>query len=1197
MRLKSIELIGFKSFPEITRLNFERGMTVIVGPNGSGKSNISDAIRWVLGEISAKSVRGSKMEDVIFGGTDNRRQKVFAEVTLTIDNSDIEHRLESDYDELTITRRCSRSGESEYMINRRPVRLRDIAELFMNTGVGRMGYSIIGQGKISEIISQRSEERRSIFEEVSGISKYRYKKNEAEHKIISLDENLNRINDILSELAVRLEPLEKESQKARKYLEIYMQKKQTDISAFLYDIENIKKQINKIDEVYNLAKNEFEIADEALNSFEKQNEQLFELSLENKLKSEQITRRLKEYEENRQSVINARLILQNDIQHIETQIKNSETELDTKRSDFECLLEKQAQIESEYQTYKTGLDNFDSQLIIIEKNLEMLYEQRIRLENLQNENNQIIKNKNEELTEKKIKLSAISNSIDHLIERNNEIKKEIAQYTASSELLHNRIVDAEKFISVHKEKTQVINNSLKQIKEETEIYLNKRKILDDEINRIILDMTSKKQRADTLRRMEELFEGYANSVRKIMLASEAGNLNGIYGPVFRIFDVKPKYAVAIETALGPNIQNIVVENENSAKEAINFLKQNNAGRATFYPLTTIISSPLHIDHHDCESYTGYVGLASDLVTYDAPYREIIKYLLGRTIIADNLENATIMAKATGYRIRIVTLDGQIINTGGSFTGGSVRKDSVILTRSYEIEKLEKDILNSQTLSEQKETAVRLINDSLNDLKIKSDSLYKKLNESNAIYQAEATQLEVLRSGYASNIDRLNDLKSEYEDFYERSEHNESERISINNSVITVEKDLALFIKKASEYEKEHQIQTRIILQEQETCNALRMKRTVQYKDVEAAEKSISLAIDNIRAINAQIENIERILYNYNEKIIIIKNKIDHCDLEIITFDTDIDQLNQALTELNKVIENRDEKLQKLHAKIREQTHLRDNLFKEFNKSETQRTQIVAEQDRITSKLWDEYELTYSSACELRYPKIDESTRASVSALQNELKNKLRALGPVNTGAIDEYSEVKTRHDFLKEQSDDLNKSKDNFNNIIYKLEHEMRKRFSSTMFELSKNFKFVFRELFGGGSAELLLTDPENILESGIEINVAPPGKIIKNLNLLSGGEQAFAAIALLFAILNVNPTPFCVLDEIDAALDDINVNRFADYAKRYSEKTQFIMITHRRGTMEKADTIYGVTMPERGISKILTLNVNEVEQMTGVKF
>lgn len=1196
MRLKSIELIGFKSFPDMTRLNFERGMTVVVGPNGSGKSNISDAIRWVLGEISAKSVRGSKMEDVIFGGTDSRRQKAFAEVSLTIDNSDTENRLDSDFDELTITRRCSRSGESEYMINRRPVRLRDISELFMNTGVGRMGYSIISQGKIAEIISQRSDERRSIFEEVAGISKYRYKKNETEHKIVSLDENLNRIKDILNELTSRIEPLEKESQKARKYLELYTQKKQIDVSICLYDVDLIKKQLNETEDAYNIARCELEIADETLNSFEIQSERMFETSQENKLKIEKISGRIKEYDEHRQDIINSRLIMQNDILHINAQINQAEADLEIKISARESVFNKNMEIESNYSIQKNMIADLDSQLVSVDDSLKAFYEQRISLEEQQDTINHQIANKQDELTLFKIKLSALNNSLENLISRNTQLVNEIKVYAASSELIRSRIEQAENAIKNHKEKVNIINANIKQTETDTEIYKKEQKTLFEEIDNIMLEIASKKQRADTLRRMEELFEGYAQSVRQVMRASDEGKLKGIYGPVSRIIEVNPQYAVAIETAVGSNIQNIVTENEESTKAAINYLKQNNAGRATFYPLTSIKALPLNMDVDNFKRYTGYIGIASDLVTYENRYKEIIGYMLGRTVVFDNMDHAAIMAKATGYRIRIVTLDGQLINTGGSFTGGSVKKDSGILTRGNEIEKFENDITHSEIIMKVKEKAVDVLNNTLNDLKIKTDNLSDNLTMLNTVYQAENTQLQVLRSQYANDINRLNNYQTEFNELDGRSENGETEIESIKSNILTTETDISLLKQNFIKYETEHKILTKSILQKQELYNAIRLKITAQNKDIEATERSITLNIETINSINEQIERIEQIIYSNNESIINAQNKIEVLNLDITAHESDIAELNNTLAMLNKESQKRDENLQGLHNRIREQTHIRDNLFREYNRLETRRTQINSEQDRATAKLWDDYELTFSSASELGYPKLDAQKRPAALVSQNELRNKLRALGSVNTGVIDEYNEVKTRHDFLTEQLNDLNKSKENLADIIFKLEKEMRQRFSDIMLELSRNFKIVFREFFGGGSAELLLTDPENILESGIEINVAPPGKIIKSLSLLSGGEQAFVAIALLFAILNVNPTPFCVLDEIEAALDDINVDRFADYARRYSEKTQFIIITHRRGTMERADTIYGVTMPERGISKIISLNVNEVEQIIGVK-
>lgn len=1195
MRLKSLELVGFKSFPDMTRLNFDRGMTVVVGPNGSGKSNISDAIRWVLGEMSAKSVRGSKMEDVIFGGTDTRRQMTFAEVSLTIDNSGGERRIDSDFDEVTVTRRCYRSGESEYMINRHPVRLRDISELFMNTGVGRTGYSIISQGKIAEIISQRSDERRSIFEEAAGISKYRYKKNEAERKMISVDENLTRLNDILSELTSRLEPLLKESEKARKYLALYEQKKQTDVSICLFEIGIIKKQLGETEDTYNIARHEFEIADDTLNSFETQSERLFDASQENKLEIERISGRIKGYDAHRQELISSRLILQNDILHINSQKSQAEADINMKTAARESAEIKDSETRAGYNLQTASLAGLEAQLKTDGAFFEALCAQRIKIEEQQASNAKQTAIKNDELTSLKVRLSALDNSYENTTARRSIIKNELTAYTESAGVIKSRIDQAEASIKSFNEKSNEINITIKQTEAGAEAFKAEAEQLTDEINRITLDISSKKQRADTLRRMEELFEGYAQSVRHVMRASDEGKLSGIYGPVSRLLEVKPRYAVAIETAVGANIQNIVTESEESTKAAITYLKQNNAGRATFYPLTSIKASPLNMDIDLLKRYTGYIGMASALVTCDSRFGVIIEYMLGRTVVFDNLDHAIVMATATGYRVRIVTLDGQLINAGGSFTGGSVKHDSGILTRASEIERLESDITRCVIGMKAKEEAAAKINASLADVSSKTDELAGNKAILDTLYQAENTQLQVLRSQYESDMQRLSDYKNEYNELGGRIEINDAERAKISGNIAKIKTDIAVFETAHNKLEAEHQTLLESISIKQDAYNVLRLKITAQRKDVEASERSITLAGETLNLINEQIERVEQLIYGYNENIIAAENTIEETGREICALETDIAALGSNLTMIGSEAQRQDESLQGLRNRIREQTHVRENLFREYNRLETRRSQITSDQDKITAKLWEDYELTYSTAAELGYPQLEAHSRPTAIASQTELRNKLRALGPVNTGVIDEYKEVKTRHDFLTVQLDDLNKSKENLAGIIYKLEHEMRQRFSGIMQDLSRNFKIVFRELFGGGSAELVLTDPENILESGIEINIAPPGKIIKNLSLLSGGEQAFVAIALFFAILNVNPTPFCVLDEIEAALDDINVDRFAEYARRYTDKTQFIIITHRRGTMERADTIYGVTMPERGISKILSLNLNEVEQKIGV--
>ncbi len=1198
MRLKSIELIGFKSFPDRTLLDFNSGVTVVVGPNGSGKSNISDAIRWVLGELSAKSVRGTKMEDVIFGGSDKRKPLPFAEVSLTIDNTaNIESgRIDSEYDEITVTRRCYRNGESEYQINRKPVRLRDISELFMNTGVGKTGYSIIGQGKIAEIISAKSEERRTIFEEAAGISKYRYKKTEAERKLAATDENLVRLGDIFSGLEERIGPLEKESEKARRYLEIYEQKKQTDVRLWLYDLTQIKRREEDAAAEYTIAKTKFETADEALASLEARNDRLFGANQENKLRSDRLSESITASRGSLHSLETDETVTSHDITHLKQQISDTEESIRMRTAAKRDAEEALRQANAKRDALINGLSGLDMQRAEAGEKLSSLRADRAEIESSQDRTKNELDRLTHAITDAKIEQASLKSSRENGGSRINELSGELEEITSGREKISARIQSAEKTIADYTAQADEIKKQLESKDSGLSALKNELEECTAELNRLSLDRMSRNQRAETLKRMDELFEGYANSVKAVMKASESGRLSGICGPVSHLISVDRKFSTAVETAAGASIQNIIVENENAAKNAIRYLKDTNSGRATFCPLTSIKSSPLNISEQSLSSYRGYLGIASSLVECDSRYREVIEYMLGRTVVFDNLDNATEMAKATGYRVRAVTLDGQQINVGGSFTGGSVKHDTGMLTRSSEIAKLNEEIVSLDIKITAKKEKAEELGASIESEKKRLSADSDKLALLNRLSQAENTQLMVLRSRCDSDDERAKNIEKEIINLRRRYSDSEKSIADIESRIAVLEGKASELSKSVDEKEEQRLSLAREIAKADSALNSLLLKIAEQKKDIEAAENSLRLASDGLDSVSEKLERDISLLSEYREKEEQTKLRLNGLAAEKAELESEIAKLEEELDELTKLEIAQDNELAQLHTRIKEQTRIRENLFREYNRLETRQQQIGSEQEKLTSKLWDEYELTYTSASELGYPALEESERGHTVTRQNELRSKLRAMGSVNLGAIDEYREVSEKHSFMKEQLDDLNSSKAELTDIITRIDREMCERFITTMDELNVSFNSVFRELFGGGSAELKLSDPSNVLESGIEINVAPPGKIIKSMSLLSGGEQSFVAIALFYAILNINPTPFCVLDEIEAALDDVNVIRFAEYAKRYSEHTQFIINTHRRGTMERADTIYGVTMPERGISKVLTLNVDEIEAKSGIK-
>ncbi|MBE6642289.1 MAG: chromosome segregation protein SMC [Ruminococcaceae bacterium] len=1196
MRLKSLELHGFKSFPDKTTINFDDGMTVIVGPNGSGKSNISDAMRWVLGELSSKNIRGTKMEDVIFGGSASRSPMGYAEVSLLIDNTGDGNRIDVDYDEVEVTRRYYRSGESEYMINRRPARLKDIHEMFMNTGVGKTGYSIVSQGKAAEIISQKSDERRNIFEEAAGISKYRYKKNEAERKLASTNDNLLRLNDIKYELESRIGPLEKEAEKAKRYIEIYDKKKSADISLWLYDTKELREKQKKAEDDFVLSGKELEIADETIQSLENQSERLFIASQEMKIKTEKNSTELQNANDKRYDYEGSLKVLDNDIEHIKQLKAQSENELTLRSEELENTKKLLESSKTELVELKKALECSENERATADELLEKALLELVELEKQLEQTEAIIRMKEDEAVNKQIELSSLSGSRKSEDERCAVLKQDIENLQDSMSVLSQRSEKAEKTVEGYKTKADEAKLAADGCENEIQSIEGKLKELNDKLNALYIDMASKKQRAEALTRMEEHFEGYANSVRFVMNESKSGKLQGICGPVSKLISVNRKYTVAIETALGGNLQNIVVKDEDCAKKAIALLKERNAGRATFYPLTSIQVQKLNIDEKNLSAYKGYVGIASNLTECEDTYRKVSDFLLGKTVVFDNIDNASVAAKQMNYKIRLVTLDGQLINAGGSYTGGSAKKDSGMLTRVSEIDRLKKECEKLQSEAETVTKDADALNKDKENVIKKRDSLIGNASLLNSLLNAENTQYEVLKSQLSADENTLSELKNELDrlekadDFYREKKQNIENEIGEINKLIELGKCEAESVKnnisaKNSEIES---------LRERNSSSVIRL--TEDRKDMENLQKNVESTEALLQTLTERIALGESEIQSLDEKKRASEEKKATTEAALSEIMKDISVLEKEKGNYSEKNDEYEKKTNELRLKIKEKTNDRELIFRSYTKLEGLCQQLKNELDKSSERMWDEYELTYSSAIELSLPEVTAENRSETSKMLAEYKSKLKGLGHVNVSAIDEYKEVKERYDFMHTQITDLENAEKQLSDIIVKLEAEMREKFAQTMKDVNMHFKTVFRELFGGGTAELILTNPDDVLTSGIDINVAPPGKIIKNLVSLSGGEQAFVAIALFFAILKVNPTPFCIFDEIESALDEVNVVRFAEYARKYSDATQFIMITHRRGTMESADTLYGVTMYEKGISKVLTVNVKDIEERLGVK-
>ena len=1191
MYLKTLELHGFKSFPNRTVLTFERGATVIVGPNGSGKSNISDAMRWVLGELSSRNIRGTKMEDVIFGGTDNRRPMGFAEVSVTFDNSDTENRLDSEYDEVTVTRRYYRTGESEYLINKQPKRLRDIYELFMNTGVGREGYSIIGQGKIAEIISKKSDERRNIFEEAAGISKYRHRKEESERKLKATQDNLDRVRDILTELEGRVGPLEKEAEKARRGLAIYEEKKRADVSLWLFDTKKIKDDISEAEKAYKLSIHELEIADQALSDLDMQNENLYAKSQQNRMLSEQLFEKIRATQTRLHQLDNEINLAEADFRHSATLVEQCRARI----SDIEISKASLENNKSEYEKRKDEAEALlrrfsDERLEILEKHQQI----SIQVEGLK----KMLEEALDELTVEEgaaadlsVRIGVLKNSKVSDGTKSQDIEAEIKKYEEEAKKLKEEADRCEKNASGFKaqiaEKDKILENNSARIDELAQIKETNGQSLND----ARLERDKLVQRADVLQRMNDLFEGYSESIKFVMKEYKAGNIQGrVYGPISSLINVDGKYITAIETALGASLQNIVVENEDTAKAAIYALKRAGAGRATFYPISAIKPSNETEEIRQTKSMTGFVGRADTLVKSDERYRSIIEWLLLRTVVFDNIENASAAAKKLNYRVKIVTLDGQIINAGGAFTGGSAKRDSGILSRLTEIETLKnKSVALEKRISEYEKQMQEL------------DGQIKSLREE---YKAAEQQKELLLTLSRSQFSALDTANANY-----NANNNLLEKLRYDYNTLVGQQSLAdeELLRLAAEYNanleriealkklRTEKSEEMGILDEQ--CDELSQKANEAYIKVAEARKDVESVEAFINDINSRISDLDNEKAMQAQKIqdyqgdrrVLDAKKTENAN-EYERLENELKMLNEERREVEVGSDEFERELVTIRAKQKEKTASRQVLYESSIRNENRLNQLQERQDRLGSQLWDEYEITYEDAVALEYPPVTEENREEIAAQQASCKSKLRSLGNYNPGAIEEYAEVKARYDGLNEQFTDLTRSYDNLTGIISSLEEEMRTSFVTAFENINRNFGITFKELFGGGSAELLLTEPEDVLTSGIEIKAAPPGKIIKSLSLLSGGEQSFVAIALLFAILKVNPTPFCILDEIEAALDEVNVYRFGEYIKSFDENTQFILITHRRGTMEIGDRLYGVTMPQRGISQAIELNVNEIE-------
>lgn len=1189
MYLKTLELHGFKSFPEKTVLHFNPGATVIVGPNGSGKSNITDAMRWVLGELSTKNIRGSKMEDVIFVGADGHRPMSFAEVSVTFDDSEKPRKLNCPHEEVTVTRRYYRGGESEYLINRQACRLKDIYELFMNTGIGREGYSIVGQGKIAEIISKRSEDRRGIFEETAGISKYRYKKTESQKKLTQTEENMTRVLDIFSELENRVGPLERDAQKARKYLELYEEKKQLDVSVWLYDMEKLRGDVDALGIQCRQSAHELEMAQDTETQLEAQYERMFDASQENKQASGQLYEKIREVTGQIHQLENNYRTLESEIDH-KTAMAEAADAAEQKAVDAAVKEEAYAaELQTRLQENEQALEELRSEVSGLEAEKKAAAEKKTALEENLAQALREMQEKEGALGELRVRFSVLQNSMHTQSDRRTQIDEETKRYQS---------------------KLSEIEAGLEQCRASVELYETALKKSDDEVarcDRELLALSDKAEierkklaelrasaealasRIGALVRMQEHFDGYNNSVRFVMRAHTEGRLKGIHGPVSHLIRVREEYRVALETALGANMQNIVVDDESSAKAAIYALKNANAGRATFYPLTSIQGGTRNRELLDAAGQPGFVGYADELLETREQYKQVIASIIGRIAVFDNIENGTNVARRCGWKIRIVTLDGQQINMGGSLTGGSVRKDSGMLSRGAHIDQLrqqknaaDKEVDASKALLQKLDAKIT----ELQNYRRKED---EKAKLSEVMLRTERTQLDEHEANRGVIRNLLDQLAVDQEQLTALGARGGADLQQLEVEMQALEQQIQEIAAKRTETDIERNSWDDAMRESDERRGVLQISIAERMRDAENLQESVNASLERANAHRSQGAEQHSEAVALRSAVLQIQEQIANQGQQTETLRQELAAAEQERVRLEAGNAEYDRRLNEIRLKTKDVSAKRELLFRAHTANETKLERLNDNVDKMTSRLWDEYELTHSTAVAMDVPVLTEASRPAAASQLAEKKNAIKSLGNVNVGAIDEYSALKERYDYLKEQLEDLGASKEELEKIIQSIDAEMERMFTDAFNQINQYFGETFRELFGGGSAHLVLTDPEHVLESGVEIIAAPPGKMVKNLNLLSGGEQAFVAIALIFAMIRVNPSPFCIFDEIEAALDEVNVTRVANYVKRFSKELQIILISHRRGMMETADTLYGVTMPRRGISKVFTLDVAAV--------
>ena len=1183
MYLKRLELQGFKSFADKTVLEFKPGITAVIGPNGSGKSNISDAIRWVLGEQSMKSLRGQNSSDIIFAGTQNRKSLGFAEVSIVIDNTD--GKLPIEYSEVTVTRKIYRSGETGYFINKTPCRLKDILELFMDTGIGRDGYSIIGQGKIDEILSNKSEDRRHIFEEAAGIVKYRTRKQESEKKLEQTKLNLLRINDILSEIEATLEPLKIQSDKAKKFLDLTEELKEIEVGLFLYNIESYKTKLKELLEDEDIIQSQYNDEDSKQEEIKHLKEELKlevdkitesienmqNIGFESANKIEKINSEINVMGERKENNIANKERFMQEIEEIKLRIKELEEEKISKQNKKINLTQNREKFEKQLQEKEAELNELTKNLS--EKELEIEQE----------------KQKIEQDTDKKYEMASEINSqdinFDNLEKRLKLLKQEMQ--STISELDGVRIKEQELSKSFYEieSKRNVALKETEQIRAQKEENDRKLKEFDDKINNIIYEIRMKDSRYKFLVETEKEKEGYTKSVKSLLIECEKNSLlkKGVHGVLANLISTPKEYETAIEMCLGVALQNIITETEEDAKKLIEFLRKGNLGRASFLPIASVKGKK--IDKLKQNGISGVYGIASDLVKYQNKYEQIVLNLLGRTVIVEDMNTAIALAKQNNYSFRIVTLKGDVINPSGAITGGSVQTKTVnILGRGREIEDLEKQIKKLEGQKKEYEEQKTNYEKTVQDLMTNAQKIEKNMQEIEIVYATEKQKMVSTQEEIAKINQRKEKLKQEQEQIEQEKIKNREEKKQKEEEIAELSKEIEELNKTVEEFTKANK-------ERQSYINDLNFDITNLRISVSSFDES-NLSID---------EMLERIEQDINNNKISIENKElqtksmedENIALEqtILNYKEQIKEINEQVKNSTKKIEQlkekrleNNEKLTNLEQEISDKFKILEDLKEQIVKIDVKKSKLEQDIEQVVNSLWEEYEITPNNAEGYERPSNIAVAQKEVHKIRNQIKD----LGSINVDSIEEYKKTKERYEFMSEQRLDLEDTAAKLRKMIAEMTETMKAQFAEKFAIINKNFNEVFVELFGGGKAELILEDENNLLECGIDIRVQPTGKKLQNMMLLSGGERAFTAIALLFAILKINPAPFCILDEIEAALDDVNVYRYADYLKKFSSETQFLLITHRKGSMEASDAVYGVTMEENGISKLLSMRLKE---------